>query len=233
MLVDSESKTKTLLEHEVLQSVVPAKKGNLFFGGAGFNGEYIPDFLAALTEGGLQNVYPVPQDYSFGEVLDAALVDVTNGQIATGLRAISYDYPPDMPVAGPQLNLIGYSFGALVAIQLGLDHARRTGDVIDHLVLLAAPVYPQTWQYVSSPYCQQFFKKILVFNIGETLGEDVGKDKDPVRVGIWPYELTASVLTLADQQERQVGHFYYAVMSDEGKARRRQFAKALVERGLK
>ena len=111
-------------------------KGTFFLGGAGMDGIYIPRLIEAFHKVGIRSaIYLDREKWSEGQYIDA-LVNVFFGR----------DYDPLFPMllrihpnSHKQFNLIGYSYGSLIAAQLAAKYARH-GSLVDHLVLIGSPI---------------------------------------------------------------------------------------------
>lgn len=193
-------------------------RGTVFFGGAGLEGSYIKDMIMAFREKGIRSAqYVDSKKWSSGEMTDAIL----------GVRALSEEMPRfpmrlrKLKGFGCQFNLIGYSFGSLAAAQLAAVYARRH-TVVDHLVLIASPI---------SQRFLQTLKKLP--NIKKVIIIDLTEHGDPLYAGMPYYKVALSAFKLANQMEKNTGHFYYAPSSSEGKKRRRQLAEQLYKLGVR
>lgn len=124
------------------------------------------------------------------------------------------------PQAG-QFNLIGYSWGGVIAARTAIFHARK-GVVIDHLALIGAPINKSLRDAVTQHP-----------NILHTHILDLVSQGDPIYAGMTDKEIVDSALKLAGQMKSSEGHFYYSGDNEVGRARRRQLAKALYAKGLR
>ena len=120
-----------------------------------------------------------------------------------------------------QFNIVGYSWGAVIAARSAIYHA-RAGIKIDHLVLIGAPINKSLREAVSSHP-----------NIGRTTIIDLKDKGDPIYAGISDEELMKAAVELGKQMLNGGGHFYYSGDNAEGKARRRELAKLLYAKGLR
>ncbi|MBF0284376.1 MAG: hypothetical protein HQL51_07940 [Magnetococcales bacterium] len=168
-------------------------RGTYFFGGAGMEGDYIDDMVAALREVGISSVHAADRhEWSFGDKkMDALAVPFLMSR-----DVISTDFGR-FGSQGEQFNLIGYSFGSLKAAQAALDYADLGGRV-DHLVLIGSPIGLELLQEVSShPYIGQ----VVVMNLTE-MG-------DPISAGMTFGDLVDGIPIVVKQQETREGHFHY------------------------
>lgn len=72
----------------------------------------------------------------------------------------------------PQFNLIGYSYGSVIALQLAMKYALK-GSKVDYLVLIGSPI-------------TKAFLTILQTNssIGKVIVVDLTAQGDPIHVGV-------------------------------------------------
>jgi aryl carrier-like protein len=111
-------------------------KVHFFLGGAGLDGIYIPKLIKAFHQAGITSaIYLDREKWSAGTAMDAT-IGVFFGR----------DYDPRFPMllrsnpsSHKQFNLIGYSYGSLIAAQLAAKYAQR-GSFVDYLVLIGSPI---------------------------------------------------------------------------------------------
>lgn len=120
-----------------------------------------------------------------------------------------------------QFNIVGYSWGAVIAARSAIYHA-RAGVKVDHLVLIGAPINKSLKEAVTSHS-----------NIASATIIDLKDKGDPIYAGISDEELMKSSVELGRQMLNGGGHFYYSGDNAEGKTRRRELAKFLYEKGLR
>lgn len=125
-----------------------------------------------------------------------------------------------IPVAG-QFNIIGYSWGGVIAARTALFHARK-GFTINNLVLIGAPINASLRNAASQHP-----------NITNTHIIDLSTQGDPIYAGMTDKEIVDSSAVLGRQMLDGSGHFYYSGDSDAGRARRRQLARELYAKGLR
>jgi pimeloyl-ACP methyl ester carboxylesterase len=233
----TETWTETLIRYGILpdpgryfvkvEKLSPLK-GTYFFGGAGFNGDYIPDMVKALQEAGISNVRAGHTKESVGRqatdnatgasFIDAFMVTQLNSDIGAYLTITADEFG----LNGPQFNLIGYSYGTLIAAHKAISYSDLYNGTVDHLVLIGAPMQESLLQRARRA---KNIKKIVLVSL---------KDKgDPIDAGMSNWEIIRSTPTLAGQQGDNTGHFWYAPMTPEGAARRRQLARHLYNEGLR
>ncbi len=209
-------------EVSVDEAALPCR-GSLFFDGVGFSGAYVTDIVAALAEAGISQAEAAGADtWSSGSLAGDALavpLKRSRDRLPTGFT--------DCDTEGIQFNLIGYSYGSLVAAQAAADHAEAGGQV-DHLVLIAAPIG------------EAFLKELRATpGIGKVVVVDLGQYGDPITAGLAFTSLMASFPRLAwqflaTQHGRAYGHFYYTdVDTPAGAGRRRELAQRLHAAGLR
>lgn len=128
--------------------------------------------------------------------------------------------PEPLPKSG-QFNIVGYSWGAVIAARSAIFHARK-GIKIDHLVLIGAPI-------------NKSLKDAIINhpNIVSTTIIDLRDKGDPIYAGMTDRELVESAWELKGQMPTAEGHFYYSGDSATGKTRRRELAKFLYTKGLR
>lgn len=120
-----------------------------------------------------------------------------------------------------QFNIVGYSWGAVIAARSAIYYA-RAGVKVDHLVLIGAPINKSLKEAVTSHP-----------NIASTTIIDLTDKGDPIYAGLSDEELMRASVELGRQMLSGGGHFYYSGDNAEGKARRRELAKLLYEKGLR
>jgi len=193
-------------------------KGTFFIGGAGMDGIYISKLIKAFHEAGIKSaVYLDREKWSNGQNFDATL-GVFLGR----------DYDPWFPMllrirpnSHEQFNLIGYSYGSLIAAQLAAKYARY-GSPVDHLVLIGSPISEEFLNVVNK---MDGIKKIIVINLDE--------HGDPIYAGMDMFELVSNVLDLRQQMKESSGHFYYAKEGVIGDKRRTELGDELYKLGLR
>ncbi len=200
----------------------PDGRETWFIGGAGVNGSYIKDMTNRLSATGIRNVRAAtPEFASFGNmVFDAALVIKLNKYL--GDRTYSrYQGRVHLNLPkGEQLNLIGYSYGSVVAAQTALAIAAG-GQRVDNVVLIGAPINQDLLDALKSNK-----------NIGNVHVINLTEKGDPIYAGMPDIEIIKAMPTLIEQQSKGTGHFYYAPETEEGAARRSELAKEIKKMGL-
>ncbi|MCF6338211.1 MAG: alpha/beta fold hydrolase [Gammaproteobacteria bacterium] len=140
----------------------------------------------------------------------------------------SRNYDPNFPMllrlhnnSHTQFNLIGYSYGSLIAAQLAIKYATK-GSKIDYLVLIGSPI------------SREFLTRLHnVANIQKIIVMDLDRQGDPIYAGISKLELAANLLNIYDQMQNATGHFYYAKEGSIGNKRRKLLADHLHQAGLR
>lgn len=125
-----------------------------------------------------------------------------------------------LPATG-QFNIIGYSWGAVIAARTAIFHARK-GITVDHLILIGAPINASLKYAVSNHP-----------NIRTTHIVDLMSQGDPIYAGMTDKEIVDSALKLGNQMPTAEGHFYYSGDNPTGRERRRQLAKSFYTKGLR
>jgi alpha/beta superfamily hydrolase len=199
-------------------------RGTIYWGGAGLDGSYISDQVAALQKAGIKNVHVGRRTYGM-------LVDTFRAGMTVRYRDSPVD--DDWEVSGmehnisSQFNMIGYSYGSLLAAQTASFYAHN-GHIVDHLVLVGSPIDLDFLNYLKK---HPNIKKVMVINLAE--------HGDPIFAGIPQALIFLSLIKLGGQMKKTadteigVGHFYYAGTSTEGQRRRRELATRFFNQGLR
>ena len=200
-------------------------RGTLYWGGAGLDGGYVQPQLHAFVKAGIQHCY-VGKTNSASQSLGAAL-----GTLFDAARAgasVRYEDDGEWKLAGMnnpsgQFNLVGYSYGSLLAAQTANFYARH-GHIVDHLVLVGSPI---DTDFLKSLRANRNIKKVVVINLAEY--------GDPIYAGISQSELIGAAATLADQMSngKGEGHFYFAHVVADSPRRWATLARRLYEEGLR
>jgi hypothetical protein len=199
-------------------------RGTVYWGGAGLDGSYIVDQLLALQEAGIKNVYVGTRTYTMP-------VDT----IRAGLTVRYRDSPVDEDWhikglednASTQFNMIGYSYGSLLAAQTANFYAYN-GHIVDHLVLIGSPI---DQQFLDALKKQKNIKKVIA--------RDLREYGDPIFPGITEPRLLWCAFKLFRQMQKTAetgeghGHFYYAGVTTESARRRRDLARFIYSQGLR
>ncbi|CCQ72626.1 hypothetical protein [Magnetospira sp. QH-2] len=193
--------------------------GTVFFGGLDTSGDYMPDMVVALREVGVQNVALGSNDLIQMSGLRGSFLDQT---IQAGL-VMRYRHGPlddfipgdHLPMAEPE-NLVGYSFGGLIAAQIA--HALPS---VKRLFLIGCPIGGAFLaQLRANP-------RLLVVDC-----IDLEEHGDPLRAGMSDLDLMAALPMLTGQRLIMSGHFIHAQDGDQGAHNRRGLVKRLRAGGL-
>lgn len=214
-------------ETSTYADLVP-RQGTYFFGGAGMAGDYLAHMLQALTATGIGNCalgnrhrWEIAADWGEAprRIVDAAIgVELLRRGEAPGVPMGIEDYG----TSGVQFNLIGYSYGSLVAAQVAIKYARRHAGVVDHLVLIGCPI---SASFLTELRGDWRIRSLIVI--------DLVRYGDPIYAGMTYGELLLAVPTLMAQLGAGTGHFFYGEEGEAGNARRRVLANYLYHRGLR
>lgn len=204
-------------------------RGALYWGGAGLDGAYVQPQLAAFRKAGMA--------YCFAGLTNSAAADIPEalkpaGTILDAIRSgLSIRYRDDgewtitsgMAPEAPQFNLIGYSYGSLLAAQTAWSYA-RAGHVIDHLVLVGSPIDKD---FLTDLQQHKSIRKVVII--------DLTRFGDPIYAGMPWADLVACAPQLARQMVagRGEGHFYYAHVVADSEQRWAALAQRLASEGLR
>lgn len=198
--------------------------GTYFFGGAGMDGDYIHDMISAFKDVGISDVTAVNREkWSAGTFADAVVgVLALNEEVDMNdnIKSMREKFAGQGDGKG-QLNLVGYSYGSLVAAHVAMLRTPK-GGTVDYLVLIGSPIasdFLQTLRHNSG------IKNVVIC--------DLTNEGDPIHAGMSGADVIASAPKLFYQQTTGTGHFYYAVGGDTGLVRRCQLAKTLYDLGLR
>jgi hypothetical protein len=189
---------------------VAKPRGTLYWGGAGLDGPYIP----GLTNTASRLVKP-----TVGTLIDA---------IRAGLL-IRYEDNDDWIISSgmdrmsPQFNLLGYSYGSLLAAQTANSYARQ-GHVVDHLILIGSPIDAG---FLARLRQHANIRKVIVIDL-----TSVG---DPIYAGMTQAELLACVPELARtmQARKGEGHFFYGHVVPDSPTRWASLARMIHAAGVR
>jgi hypothetical protein len=199
-------------------------RGTIYWGGAGLDGPYIADQLIALQEAGIKYAYRGVRTYSMP-------IDFLRSAFTIRYRDSPVD--EDWHIKGmednpsPQFNMIGYSYGSLLAAQTAHFYAYN-GHIVDHLVLVGSPI---DRDFLDDLKRQRNIKNVII--------RDLKEYGDPIFAGISQVRLVANWLRIGRQMQKTIqtgegfGHFYYASATPEGARRRRDLARFISRHGIK
>ena len=201
-------------------------RGTLYWGGAGLDGSYISLTAKAFRNAGIGTFNVGLTNTATKTLLGDA------GMFIDALRAgltIRYQDDSEWTIASgmtgdaPQFNLIGYSYGSLLAAQTANFYARQ-GHVVDHLVLIGSPIDAT---FLAALQASKGIRKIIVIDLSE--------HGDPIHAGISQLDLVGAAPVLGRQMKanKGEGHFYYAHATPELARRLDELAGRLVAQGLK
>ncbi|WER45514.1 thioesterase domain-containing protein [Cupriavidus sp. WKF15] len=178
-------------------------RGTLYWGGAGLDGGYIPLTAKAFQASGIRSFNVGLTNTATRTVLGE------RGMLVDAIRAgltIRYEDNAEwvitsgMSADAAQFNLIGYSYGSLLAAQTANYYAKQ-GHTVDHLVLIGSPI---DGTFLDKLRKLPHIRKVIVIDLTE--------HRDPIYAGMSQAALIAAAPTLASQMSAGTGegHFYYA-----------------------
>lgn len=128
-----------------------------------------------------------------------------------------------MSDAASQFNLIGYSYGSLLAAQTANWYAKQA-HVVDHLVLIGSPIDAEFLMHLRHAGS---IRKVVVVDLA-----DFG---DPIHAGISQFDLMKALPEIQSQKQRNQGdgHFYYAHLVRGSNLRWAALASRLFKEGLR
>jgi len=204
-------------------------RGTLYWGGAGLDGSYIQPQLQAFMKAGIRSV-------SVG-LTNTAAADIPApgkviGTMIDAMRAglpIRYEDHDEWTISkgmdsmDGQFNLIGYSYGSLLAAQTANSYANQ-GHIVDHLVLIGSPI---DGGFLKSLQANRNIKKVVIIDL-------TGKG-DPLYAGMTQSELFEAIPRLVDQfsSGNAEGHFYYADIVSDSPRRWSALAEEVFNAGLR
>ncbi|MGT2432846.1 hypothetical protein ACU4GI_06195 [Cupriavidus basilensis] len=162
----------------------------------------------------------MPDGYGFaGTLLDA----IRSGMPIRSRDDSEWTITGGMAAEAPQFNLIGYSYGSLLAAQTAWSYA-RAGHVIDHLVLVGSPIETGFLAHLRSHE-----------NIRKTVVIDLKQLGDPIYAGMPWRELveSAPMLNMQMLAGKGEGHFYYAHVVRDSPKRWAALARRVAAEGLR
>lgn len=167
-------------------------RGTVYWGGAGLNGPYIQDQVTAFQESGVQHIWigkrttgDFPDAIRSGTDLRYEGRSDDRSWMVEGMEKVSAD----------QFNLIGYSYGSLMAAQTAHVYANN-GHIVDHLVLIASPI---DGDFLEKLQKNKNIKKVIVINLRQY--------NDPIYAGIPQWRLTLALFILRKQACKESGDF--------------------------
>lgn len=213
-------------DREPVRVRVKKPRGTLYWGGAGLDGPYIKPQLQAFRDAGMQHVWVGLTNTATKTKLGPV------GTIVDAIRAgLLIRYEDDdawtitngMDQPAEQFNLIGYSYGSLLAAQTA-NYYSKQGHIVDHLVLIGSPI-DKEFLYKLRAY--RHIKKVVVI--------DLTAKGDPIYAGMPLTDLMEAVPQLGKDMGagKGEGHFYYAHVVTSSKQRWAELAKKLYDAGLR
>lgn len=225
-LLEHVASTTPTSDKEPVRLKVKVPRGTIYWGGAGLNGGYVQPQIEAFRNAGIQHVWVGLTNTAtkvmggeFGTIIDA---------IRAGLVIRYEDESPwtinsGMDQPAEQFNLIGYSYGSLLAAQTANFYAKK-GIKVDHLVLIGSPID------------NEFLFKLRAYrNIGKVTVIDLREHGDPIYAGMTLKELTGGVPQLAKDMlaNKGEGHFYYGHVVPDSQRRWSELARKIHDAGLR
>ena len=204
-------------------------RGTLYWGGAGLDGPYVGPQLEAFRKAGISHCFAgltnsatvdMPKGLEFaGTLLDA----IRSGMVIRARDDSEWTIKSGMAAEAPQFNLIGYSYGSLLAAQTAWSYA-RAGNVIDHLVLVGSPIEAG---FLADLRGNKNILKTIVINLT--------KFGDPIYAGMPWRELVESAPLLGRQMlaGNGDGYFYFAHVVRDSPRRWASLAELLANEGLR
>lgn len=205
---------------------VKKPRGTLYWGGAGLDGPYVKPQLAAFQKVGIQHISVGLTNSAtqfvgtrFGSLIDA----FRSGAIIRFEFDSEWVIESGMSSIATQFNLIGYSYGSLLAAQTANFYANQ-GHIVDHLVLIGSPIDAD---FLAKLKSHKNIKSVIVINLTE--------HGDHIYAGMTELELLNCLSTLQSQQDRQKGegHFYYAHVTPDSQSRWDSLAHLLFDQGIR
>lgn len=205
---------------------VKKPRGTLYWGGAGLDGPYIQPQLAAFQRAGIEHVRVGLTNTavaSFGAVTGPVLDAIRAGTLIRYKDDAEWTIASGMTDDAPQFNLIGYSYGSVLAAQTAHWYARQQ-HVVDHLVLIGSPI---DGDFLADLRSMPTIKRVIV--------KDLRQFGDPIYAGLSQHELILAAPELKRQQDRRLGegHFYYAHVVRDSVLRWKSLASELVDQGVR
>lgn len=225
LVLKSDSTTKTTIP-------VNKPRGTVFWGGAGLDGPYLKPMIKAFEDEGIHYIWAGLSNTStktyigslfdgfIGTLMDAARTGVMlkNDDGTDNWRV----YPPTSTQAAKQFNLIGYSYGSMLAAQTAKSYA-NLGYIVDHLVLIGSPIDADFLAILKN---HKNIKKLTIIDLTE--------HGDPIYAGMSFSELALNAFELKTQMgnHKAEGHFYYAHVIPDSPRRWAELAKRIKNEGL-
>ncbi|WP_423193528.1 thioesterase domain-containing protein [Cupriavidus sp. H18C2] len=224
---EAESGARTLQPTGLpVKSYLLRPRGTLYWGGAGLDGDYLPITAKAFQRAGIAAINVGLTNTATKTVLGGG------GMFVDALRAgLTIRYQDDgewvitsgMDSEARQFNLIGYSYGSLLAAQTANYYANQ-GHTVDHLVLIGSPIDAV---FLGNLRANKAIRKVVVIDLKE--------QGDPLYAGISQWEVVAAAPILAAQMSagKGHGHFYYAHVTAELPERLDRLARRIAAEGVR
>ena len=202
-------------------------RGTLYWGGAGLDGPYIQPQLQAFRDAGIRKCFvglTNSGSQSFRDFRGTILDAIRSGLIIRYRDDDEWTITSGMADEAEQFNLVGYSYGSLLAAQTAWSYANRMNVVIDHLVLVGSPI---DGGFLQDLRTHPNIRKVVVINLTQY--------GDPLHAGMTEVELMTGVPKLAMQFKggKGEGHFYYAQVVQDSPARWAALAKQIAAAGVR
>lgn len=225
LVLKSDSTTKTTIP-------VNKPRGTVFWGGAGLDGDYLKPLLKAFRDAGIHYIWSgldnTSTKTSIGS-LAGGYIGTLMDAVRTGVMIKNDDgtddwrvYPPTSTKAAKQFNLVGYSYGSMLAAQTAKSYA-NLGYRVDHLVLIGSPIDSDFLAILKK---HKNIKKVSIINLTQ--------HGDPIYAGMPFYELAINSPELGLQMVngQGEGHFYYAHVISDSARRWAELAEMVKKEGL-
>lgn len=225
-LLEHVASTTPTADKEPVKLKVKVPRGTIYWGGAGLDGGYVQPQLDAFRQAGIKplwvgltNTATKAMGGDFGTIVDA----IRAGLVIRYEDESPWSIESGMDQPAEQFNLIGYSYGSLLAAQTANFYAKK-GFKVDHLVLIGSPID------------KEFLFKLRAYrHIGKVTVIDLRDHGDPIYAGMSLGELTASVPQLTKDMlaNRGEGHFHYGHVVPDSPRRWAELARKLHDTGLR
>jgi Alpha/beta hydrolase len=213
-------------DKEPVRLKIKVPRGTVYWGGAGLDGPYVQPQVHALIDAGIKHVWVGLTNTATkvmgsrpGTIIDA----IRAGLIIRYEDDEAWTIESGMDQPAEQFNLIGYSYGSLLAAQTANYYAKK-GHKIDNLVLIGSPI-DKEFLFILRAYR----------NIGKVTVIDLRDKGDHIYAGMPLTELAAGVPQLGNDMlaGKGEGHFYYGHVVPDSKRRWSELAKRLYDAGLR
>jgi len=214
-------------DREPVKIMLLRPRGTLYWGGAGLDGPYIKPQMQAFRDAGIKQCFvgltnSATKTYSGdrGTIMDA----IRSGLFIRYRDDDEWTISSGMADEAEQFNLMGYSYGSLLAAQTAWSYANRTNVVIDHLVLIGSPIDGEFLRDLKS---HRNIRRVVVINLTQ--------HGDPLYAGMTETDLVAALPRLGMQFKggKGEGHFYYAQVVQDSPVRWKALAQQIVAEGVR